>query len=75
MPPSAPQLSPHELEVFKETFELFDADGGGTIDASELGGLMQARASTPASTRPYLTPSATPLSRLDTSRPTRSSLR
>ena len=36
-------LSAHELEVFRETFELFDDDNGGTIDTSELGALMLVR--------------------------------
>jgi calmodulin len=33
----------NELEVdeFREIFDLFDSDGGGSIDASELGSVMR----------------------------------
>jgi hypothetical protein len=34
------KLSEDEIEQYKDAFNLFDADGGGTIDAEELGQVM-----------------------------------
>ena len=34
-------LTKQEIEDYKETFDKFDADGGGTIDSQELGKLIR----------------------------------
>jgi calmodulin len=34
-------LTEQQLEEFREVFNLFDKDGGGTISASELGTVMR----------------------------------
>jgi len=34
------RLADNQLEQFKEAFQMFDVDGGGSIDSSELGDLM-----------------------------------
>jgi Ca2+-binding EF-hand superfamily protein len=36
-----PGLTEDEIEEIKEAFDLFDADGGGTIDPKELKDAMQ----------------------------------
>ncbi len=33
-------LSKEQIEEFKEAFNLFDKDGGGSIDTTELGTVM-----------------------------------
>lgn len=38
----APRLDPEMLEEIQEIFAHFDRDGNGTIDASELGALLEA---------------------------------
>ena len=34
-------LTEKELEDYRQTFNRFDADGGGTIDSDELGTLIR----------------------------------
>lgn len=43
-----PELTQEQLSAFKETFLLFDADGGGSIDAEELGDVMGALGYSPS---------------------------
>merc|ERR1712070_584961 len=40
-------LSDVDVECFKATFDAFDVDGGGSIDAAELKGLLNAFGVTP----------------------------
>jgi Ca2+-binding EF-hand superfamily protein len=37
----AQELSEEQVAEFKECFSLFDADGSGTVDTSELGTVMK----------------------------------
>ena len=43
-------LSEQQLEEFREVFNLFDKDGGGTISASELGTVMRSLGQNPSET-------------------------
>jgi Ca2+-binding EF-hand superfamily protein len=38
----------HEVSEFKEIFDLFDSDGGGSIDSSELGSVMRTLGKNPS---------------------------
>ncbi len=41
--PPAPKLSTEQLAQLSESFKLIDSDGGGTVDAGELGAALQVR--------------------------------
>ncbi|KAJ2919554.1 hypothetical protein MD484_g963, partial [Candolleomyces efflorescens] len=43
-------LSQDQIQAFKESFSLFDKDGDGTIDASELGTVMRSLGHNPTDT-------------------------
>lgn len=36
------QLTPEQIEVFKQAFEIFDVDHSGSIDKEELSSLLNA---------------------------------
>ena len=44
----ADQLTQDQLDHFREVFSLFDADGGGSIDASELGECLRVLGQNPS---------------------------
>lgn len=44
--PPAPKLGAEQLAQLSECFQLIDTDGGGTVDAGELGAALQARPTT-----------------------------
>ncbi len=39
--PPAPKLGAEQLAQLSESFKLIDTDGGGTVDAGELGAALQ----------------------------------
>merc|ERR1711871_534616 len=43
----ASELSQEQQEAYRETFVLFDRDGGGSIDAKELGTVMRSLGQNP----------------------------
>ena len=45
-----PQLSPTQLDEFRECFDAFDKDGGGSIDSAELEALMNSLGQSPSPT-------------------------
>lgn len=47
--PPAPKLGAEQLAQLSESFKLIDTDGGGTVDAGELGAALQARPTLPLS--------------------------
>ena len=42
-----PELTDEQIEEFREAFNLFDLDGGGSIDAKELGTVMRSLGQNP----------------------------
>ena len=42
-----PELTDEQIEEFREAFNLFDLDGGGSIDESELGTVMRSLGQNP----------------------------
>lgn len=39
--PPAPKLGPEQVAQLTESFKLIDSDGGGTVDAGELGAALK----------------------------------